>query len=983
MTMKSVLLLFFTVLQVVLVTSGFSQSVYIRHYTTNDGLAGNHVYMCHQDNDGYLWIATTSGLSRFDGKKFRNYGHEDGLPDNEVLFVTNDADNNIWVRTFSSIPAISIINNTPAANSRSISIRPVPIEKYMVSDELYSARGKVTYLNGDRAIICIKDNHLWKASAPLTGGSPIFETEDGTFFSGDGMGLYTIHDTVVRFFQSLDIHEKYTRLCYYRGMLYVVVGNKVLMYEYKHHKFSFFSSVKVRENINLIHADQYGIWITFIDRKGIFLYRDNKMKTVPAKIRVNGIVNHVTTDSEGGVWISSTDNGIFYIPFPDVINYTVNDGLASSVIYAVDPVSSHIFWTGNNTGNAEEVEICDSGARIKYRLNLSNHRFSNDFIVGIGHDSKGRTYILSRSRLLVAGSGHVLPSLGANKSLLIISDSVIGIGGWNYMLLNQQTLKMDTYNIGRVYAQALDDTGGLWLGSINGLYYMSLMPVNKPIRVKGMENTRINALAVSGRYIWAGTQNDGIYLVKDNRIAAKFTVNNTPGMPSNTVKSLALLDTSVWIGTNRGILHGGFSYPTLKFSSVKFLDQNDGFLSSEVNDIKIADSSVFVATYEGVTVITGQHHNNKLNYRVSDIFIRSQDSSSMIWGDSAELQYSTGGLEIGVQTAALRYGNDIVYRYMLKPFDKTWKTTRSSLIQYTNIPPGNYTFMVTAFDNRGNASVQPVYRYIHISPLYWQTAWFRLLLIAGMLALITLLLLWYFRAAKKRMNEQIMQGRLIARARLVALRAQLKPHFIFNSLNAIKDYIYSHKNDDAADLLQGFAGLVRKGLYLSGKDFVTIDEEVGFLRLYLELEQTKCEKCFDYIIEVPEKITTIVIPSLITQPFAENAVIHGIRSVRNERPLLHITYSLNDNDIICRIADNGIGIKRSLEHKRTDTSIGTLISRERINYFKAGLGIDIDLDITDLSETDSTKHGTIITIIIRNALKLSKNENGDQNTHNR
>jgi LytS/YehU family sensor histidine kinase len=225
---------------------------------------------------------------------------------------------------------------------------------------------------------------------------------------------------------------------------------------------------------------------------------------------------------------------------------------------------------------------------------------------------------------------------------------------------------------------------------------------------------------------------------------------------------------------------------------------------------------------------------------------------------------------------------------------------------------------------------------------------------------------------KKRTLDKLTQGKLIAKAKLEALRAQLKPHFIFNSLNAIKDFIYNNKNDAAADLLQGFAGLIRKGLNLADRDFITIYEEAAFLKQYLELEQAKCDYCFDFRFDVSEKIANIVIPSLITQPFVENAVIHGIRSVKNKKAVLLITYSLIDNDVVCCIADNGIGIKQSLLHKKIEYSKGTAISKDRISYFKTGLGIDILLDVQDRAETQTNTHGTIVTITIKNATQYIK-----------
>ena len=316
----------------------------------------------------------------------------------------------------------------------------------------------------------------------------------------------------------------------------------------------------------------------------------------------------------------------------------------------------------------------------------------------------------------------------------------------------------------------------------------------------------------------------------------------------------------------------------------------------------------------------------------------------------------------------------------MEPFDSEWKTTKDNLLQYTNIPPGEYIFQIQVHDRRGNSSKLLNAIHIRITPLFRQTLWFKCLVVFAILIVLAAMLYWYYRYTQRQTNNKLQQSKIIAKAKLEALRAQLKPHFIFNSLNAIKDYIYNNKNDDAANLLQGFARLVRKGLHLANNDFTTIGEEAGFLNQYLELEQVKCDNCFDYRIEVSEKITNIVIPSLITQPFVENAVIHGVRSVKDEKAVLLITYSLVNDDVVCCITANGIGIKQSLQHKKEDSSRGTLLSKDRISYFETGLGVNIVLEIKDISETEQTKTGTIIILTIKDALNLQNNESKSQNS---
>jgi hypothetical protein len=958
----------------------FAQSIYIKHYTSNDGLAGNHVYMSHQDNKGYLWIATTSGLSRFDGKKFKTYDYENGLQDHEVLFVSNDADNNIWVNTFSAIPSISVIKGDSVKNYPYTSIKG-SIEGMSFSAEYYSKHSKTAYLSGFNALIYIRrDATPIAKTVPLQSWFRIFETEDRNIFAGDGSNLFRIRDTTVSFFQSLNLHTPAAGQSYYNDTLFVSVGNTIRSYHYGIKQFDFIQAVTLNGKIRLIHADQYGLWVTYTNKKGLYLYRAHNLNDKPVEIRIPGFVNYFMNDREGGIWISTTDNGIFYMPSPGIINYTAADGLASSVINAIDLISENRLWIGNNIGDVELATIRNNTIEIIQKINLGSDQHSNTFISDIVHDTNNKTYILSRSDLsLLQGKQlKTISKTGAHKSLLMINDTLLGIGGWNYEVLNLRSGRSDVSKIGRIYAQVVDTGYNLWLGGIRGLFHKQLFGKQKFYQVKGLENIKINALAVYGPYIWAGSQNNGLYLIKNDSIIERFTYKNTPGLPSNTIKALAINNNELWVGTNRGLFCGKFVYNDQKFADKVIIDHNDGLLSPEINKIRISGSKVFIASYGGITILN-KPVNMRLNYTLDDIFIKDLNNDRLTKADTVEIPYTSKGIEIGFQTVAFRYNNEITYSYKLEPFHNEWRSTKDNLLQYTNIPPGEYNFLVQIHDRRGNSSKLIKAASIHITPLFWQTTWFKCLMVFAVLLLFAVLLYGYYSYTKKRTNEKLLQAKAIAKAKLEALRAQLKPHFIFNSLNAIKDYIYNNKNDDAANLLQGFAGLIRKGLHLADKDFTTIGEEVIFLKQYLELERLKCDACFDYRFEVPEKITGIVIPSLITQPFIENAAVHGIRSVKNGRAVVHITYSLRDNDVMCSISDNGIGINQSILRKKTGNSLGTILSKDRISYFKTGLGVDIELDIKDKSENGSEEHGTTITLTIKNALNLSGHENRNQN----
>src|SRR6185503_16628164 len=160
-------------------------------------------------------------------------------------------------------------------------------------------------------------------------------------------------------------------------------------------------------------------------------------------------------------------------------------------------------------------------------------------------------------------------------------------------------------------------------------------------------------------------------------------------------------------------------------------------------------------------------------------------------------------------------------------------------------------------------------------------------------------------------------NRMLAESQLMALRAQMNPHFVFNCLNSIQECIVTQKYGEASNYLNKFSKLFRMVLNNSGKNLVTLDEEKEVLELYLQLEQMRFEKSFSYQITIDEELETdeILIPSMLLQPYVENALWHGLMHKEGERRL-QIAFSKIDEDMFrCTIDDNGIGRKRSFELK--------------------------------------------------------------------
>ncbi|MGC4039130.1 MAG: histidine kinase [Chitinophagaceae bacterium] len=211
--------------------------------------------------------------------------------------------------------------------------------------------------------------------------------------------------------------------------------------------------------------------------------------------------------------------------------------------------------------------------------------------------------------------------------------------------------------------------------------------------------------------------------------------------------------------------------------------------------------------------------------------------------------------------------------------------------------------------------------------------------------------------------------KLLAESQLMALRAQMNPHFVFNCLNSIQECIVTQKYGEASKYLNKFSKLFRSVLNNSGKNLVSLHEEKDVLDLYLQLEQMRFEQSFCYEMQVDEELENdeILIPSMLLQPYVENALWHGLMHRNGERKL-SITFTRISEDIFqCVIDDNGIGRKKSFELKEQQSkakrheSKGLKISKDRIDVLQRQ-GYHALLDIIDKYDENGNANGTKVIV---------------------
>jgi len=242
----------------------------------------------------------------------------------------------------------------------------------------------------------------------------------------------------------------------------------------------------------------------------------------------------------------------------------------------------------------------------------------------------------------------------------------------------------------------------------------------------------------------------------------------------------------------------------------------------------------------------------------------------------------------------------------------------------------------------------------------------KLILGFGVLLVIAALAGFFMHYRNAQERKTILLQKQLAEYEHKALHLQMNPHFLFNCLAAISSFIIQNGKEEAVKYLSKFSKLMRLTLEFSEESLIPIDKEILSLQNYLELEQLRFKKKFDFkITKAPEIEDDTAIPSLLLQPYVENAIIHGV-APKDEDGMISVAFSQENDTLICEIEDNGIGIETSRKMKKDSVkghkSMAMEISRKRIETMEKLDKKKVPLSITEMKNKNGETKGTKVTL---------------------
>ncbi|MCW3085584.1 MAG: ypdA 5 [Bacteroidetes bacterium] len=948
-----------------------------KQYTVEDGLPSSDVYQVKQDSKGYIWFATGNGVSRFNGYEFENFSMSDGLPDNTVFEIFEDNIERIWflpiscklsyyykgkIYLYKYNDALQKMLKGHIKTSFCVD-KNGTVFMGIYHDGIYEipANGKIKHypdkaMYGLRIIQPDADHFVYSLKA----GRPHEKCYQVEFTTNLIKGGQKIPDDTY-------LMNATTRVIKSRNNTILLSGNKNL-YEFR--GLNDFSVEPFNFRIQGIYEDDDdGLWLsTFLGGVYYVHKRDFKNKSC----YLQGLAaTSVVQDKEGGFWFTTEGNGVFYTPSKKILTYDNASGISNDKINCL-ATDNAVIYAGTQNGIVYKIK--DSIIKI-FNINTRNAPVNN--ISAFYYDDINK-------RLLIAGKiesgsikndvlkedvgllefGYFNDITGSPGNVYYIACS----GGVYHRKMNVPAfINRSNYIITpkRVNAIIRSKKNTLLTGEVDGLWeydldkktHIFLGDKNKLLagRVLSLAYTSDSMLAI-------GTKGAGLLVAFDDNV---YQINKNNKLCGDNVYKVFCEGNNIWVATDNGLNQVTIT-GTMPFKyNIKSYTTSDGIASNEVNSALKVNGKIWAATNKGLSVFEPGNvftPATKIPLYITKIMI---NDSVQATAKKYDLTYSQNNIKIDFTGLGYKNAGKLQYRYKMEGLDTSWTYSQNRQVQYTTLPPNNYYFHLSVLNSNGewnesNLRINFVIRYP-----FWQKWWFRAGVFAVLLTMAFLLFRYRVNLVKKQEAKNSELNKTFLNLKLKALRAQMNPHFTFNVMNSIQHFILNQDNEAAQRYLSKFSRLIRSILNNSENNVVLIAEEIKGLELYLELEAMRFEHRFAYEINIDPQIDIlhVEIPSMLIQPYVENAIKHGILPLK-ENGKIKIGIIKEGPLLKCVIEDNGIGRKKAGENNmnRQHRSMGTSLTKERLTVINELHNSKLSETIIDLYDENGNAAGTRIEI---------------------
>ncbi len=971
---------------------GFSQTYAYKHYTVEDGLPSSEVYSAFQDSKGYMWFATDAGVSRFNGYEFQNFDVSDGLTDNTVFLITEDSKGRIWFGTFNCQLSYFENNNIYPYKYNSVLKDSLKGKHNISSFQIDSANNiwMGFYYNGLKKIdkkgkFCslsqkkrgVKVLNMIKVNEKMLAGV--------TTYDKGSLNPYTeILYENLEHKSKVKSHYLIDNFLGYRGNnLSIAYSNDTVLIQvtgggmlYFNKRENLVKKLEIPNQLHNIHVlstyYQDGLLYLCTKKQGMYSL---KLKSDSMVIKNHFLkdlsISRMYKDNEGGYWFLSLEKGIYYFPsFLMTNNHTkllINED--NRISKMVTDEEGNLFFSINGKGLLKQNLITGKIEQVIPFNNYLEKSFSYD-------DALKKMIINTKGDVFSYQNGEMKQIKFKKKyqGKIILSDSnniyIANDNGFYALENNEEKYPIIKERQELIFHTSIIKKGEeVWIGTNKGIRVYHNKKITDPFSNNKYLSSAITSMEQLYKEIFLiGTKSYGVLVIKKDSIID--IIDEEKGLIGNLVRTIHVdLHKTIWIGTNKGL--SNINYQKKGVYSVNNLTKKHGLGSEEITGIVSYNKTVYIATSKGL--IEFDKTKIKVNSTPPLVYITTFNinEKKRNLSHNYQLSYKENNVSIFYEGLNYRSLGEIEYQYRMLGVDTNWVHTTTRNVRYPTLQPGEYTFEVKA-KNEDNFWSKPSTILFVINPPIWLTWWFITFIVTFVLVLIYLGVKYRIKKLneKNEANNKIVAAeKRMVELELTALRSQMNPHFIFNTLNTIQNAINTLDKRIASSYIASFGKLIRIVLETSKNAKIRLNIEIEMLTLYIELEAVRFANKFSFNITKDQalKEASYYIPSMVIQPFVENAILHGLVPKKANDLQLKVSFNLNKDDTItCIVEDNGIGRTESTrlnkQKKLNKKSLGMQITKERLDLYYKESGNAFSFKVVDLTNENNTPIGTRVEI---------------------
>ncbi len=923
-----------------------AQNPFIKNYTTFDGLPSNNVYQAYQDSKKFIWFATDAGVCRFDGSSYMHLCKKDGLSCNDVVRIKEDSTGRIWF--FNMDATLNYYYNGRIFNNKN-----APFLDSLVSLELFrdffedSDHTLYFYHNHQREIFSLDTaNQVTRFKLPSLMVQNLLKPQQV-----EGMDV-----------RHLERHNETFYLWTISGLILMQELNNspVLVPDSPLYKAVFKDSESLFILINKSHGAKYEI------QKLDGLYN---IDTTVFPISINSeYVSAVIEDESSHIWVSTYDEGVYCYNGKSLLrHYDIKQ--AQAVIedhekniwitslkdgaFKLNPQSDKRIHFGKETFDGKGISGLDGSNDLGIWLTNGQMVYlfmNNEFIPLDIPDVEGNldeilqcgehTLIvgeLSTQYYAIEGlytdTAHKIisyrnfrPSLRPFKKLTKNKDGT-EIITWDFFTvirINPENISgWKSYDLGERVFNAYYDSDGVIIVNASRNFILREDDLQYAPTLARFDNRiisdHVNLEDSADIY---NIEGDSIFILYNGHI---YDLSSSWNYPLDLhIKHFEYHSPVLFMATSNNIFYCREPEKIISGKPAGLHMIETSFRN--IHGILYRNDQLHVASDDGLTVISSHFLKDTLVNSPIPYF-QAIMVNDLQEGPGNNTLIMKGRNKIHIDFSSINFSSSpVIFSYMLNGLDDNWQTANGSSVVYEKLPRGEYEFRLRVRKPMSDWS-EPVKMNIRIKATFWEHPLFIISMFVLFAGIIHLLLVWKKNIEMKRQEVEHQLVLLEQRA----LQSMMNPHFIFNSLGSIQNYLLQNRSREAGQYLAEFARLIRQNLGASNSAMINLEEEVDRLKNYLDLEKMRMEDRFEFKLSVDQSLdrSKLMIPSMIIQPFVENSVWHGISNIK-EYGSIEVRFFKNDHKTIKIIVeDNGIGYDRT----------GTAISARSSKHLKMGMNM--------------------------------------------